>query len=517
MATASRRSRRVGQWQALRPRNADELHGVATRLLGLCLPRTAVMPGSAAPFDYLRATFFDDAPATGRDLVVWASRGGGKTVLGAAATLLDMVFKPGIQVCILGGSFEQSSRMYEQLRAMFDRPVLRELLAAEPTQRQIRLVTGSYAKVLTQSPRSVRGQHVHKLRCDEVDEFQRAIWQAAQMVPRSGECGGRMVRGTVEAISTMHRPLGVMSEVVGSGGSLNGKPGAEGLEELNVVGPRVIRWCVLDVIERCPADRPCEPCPLWADCQGRAKAAAGFLPVDDVIALWRRSSDDAWSSEMMCRRPRQDAAVFRRFDATPGGRHVLAHDDGQNRGDGMFIGGMDFGIRGHFVMLWARVHLAEKAGGAGGAAGAAAPECLVEVLDEYVHSDRTLEENLTAMKRQRSWPVAWLGVDPAGGQRNAQTGRSDIEVLRRAGFRVRDRRSLVADGIERLRRRLDHGTLRIHARCSHLIAAMRTYHFDADRPENPKPVKDGPDHVCDALRYLVVNLEGGGEVRSAGW
>jgi hypothetical protein len=241
--------------------------------------------------------------------------------------------------------------------------------------------------------------------------------------------------------------------------------------------------------------------------------------VEDVIAMWRRSSEDAWSSEMMCRRPRGDATVFRRFDPTPGGRHVIVVDREGAGSEGMWIGGMDFGIRGHFVMLWARVTLNRGAavGGDGRAGGASMEECLVEVLDEYVHSDRTLEENLAMLKRQRGWAVAWVGVDPAGGQRNAQTGRTDIEVLRRAGYRVRDRRSPLVDGIERIRRRLDRGTLRIHARCSQLIAAMQTYHFDADRPEDPTPVKDGPDHVCDALRYLVVNLEAGGAVRSKTW
>ena len=28
-----------------------------------------------------------------------------------------------------------------------------------------------------------------------------------------------------------------------------------------------------------------------------------------------------------------------------------------------------------------------------------------------------------------------------------------------------------------------------------------------------RPVKDGPDHACDALRYLVINMEPSGEVK----
>ena len=35
---------------------------------------------------------------------------------------------------------------------------------------------------------------------------------------------------------------------------------------------------------------------------------------------------------------------------------------------------------------------------------------------------------------------------------------------------------------------------------------MTEYHFDPDRPYSDDPVKDGPDHLCDALRYMLVNL-----------
>jgi hypothetical protein len=42
---------------------------------------------------------------------------------------------------------------------------------------------------------------------------------------------------------------------------------------------------------------------------------------------------------------------------------------------------------------------------------------------------------------------------------------------------------------------------------------MTEYHFDPRHPERDEPVKDGSDHACDALRYMLVNLERGGEVR----
>ena len=47
----------------------------------------------------------------------------------------------------------------------------------------------------------------------------------------------------------------------------------------------------------------------------------------------------------------------------------------------------------------------------------------------------------------------------------------------------------------------------VHRRCGHLIEALETYHFPEDQPESAVPVKDGPDHAVDALRYLVQNLD----------
>ena len=84
-----------------RPSNAHQLHSFVKNVLGFNMPHEVLIEGHASPFSYLCHTFFeseeDNEP---RDCVVWANRGGGKTQLGAIATLLDLIFKPGIQVLI---------------------------------------------------------------------------------------------------------------------------------------------------------------------------------------------------------------------------------------------------------------------------------------------------------------------------------------------------------------------------------------------------------------------------------
>lgn len=485
-----RRTNLLPRLAALEPRTPDELHRFVRVALGLNVPRAPLIPGSSPPFEYLTHAYFEplaaDKNVTNRDAVVWANRGGGKTMLGAAATLLDLLFKPGIQVRVLGGSLEQSSKMHEHLLTLLDRPWFRDLLEGEPTQRRVALINGSRVQLLAGSQRSVRGVRVHKLRCDEVEEFDPDVWEAAQMVTRSGNCGGKRVHGAVEALSTMHRPFGLMSSI--TRGCATHAPGA----------PRLFKWTALDVIERCPSSRDCDACVLWEDCRGQARQAQGFIPVGDLVQQWRRTSRRAWSSEMMCREPEVKDCVYAEFDPK---HHVCEIVPEVERGG--WIGGMDFGLRSPTVMLWARVSQTTDD----------EDRYVLQVIDEYLQTGITLNQHMDAIRLQadlHGWPgVEWLGVDPAGNQRNAHTGISDVRVLRRMGYVVRSRRSTLRDGIERIRRRLDRRTLLIHPRCERLIEAMRCYHFDTEHAQKQEPVKDGPDHLCDALRYMIVNLETG--------
>lgn len=471
----------------MRPTTPSELDRFVRACFGLRLPRRRSGAGrGGGPFDYLRDAYFD-APG---DAVVWANRGGGKTMLGAAATLLDLLFKPGIEVRILGGSLQQAERMHAHLRALLDRPVLRKgggVLATEPTQRRIVMQNGSRAELLACTQRSVRGARVQVLRCDEVEEMDGEVWSAAQMVTRSAVCGGRPVPGRIEALSTMHRPAGLMAQLTRSDTR------------------RLYRWDALGVAARCPASLSCEGCALWGDCGGQAKHADGFVPIEDLLRQRSRVSDRVWDAEMMCRRPVTLEGVYPSFDE---GAHVVAdepwRDRGHGREQGVWWGGMDFGLRCPTVLLWA------WSDGRG-------PDAVLHLAGEYSATDRTLEANLeacdalaTSLGLPRPGDLDRLAVDPAGHQRSGQTGVSDIQLLRRRGCRVVAPRARLRQGLEAVRRRLDRGLIRVHPRCVGLIAALRSYRYDPGRPQREEPLKDGPDHACDALRYLVLAADRAG-------
>jgi hypothetical protein len=282
---------------AARPAGDDALHRWIAAVCRLHVPRRAMCPGHQSPFDYLRASFFDQS-----DLLVWANRGGGKTTLAALACLLDALFKGPLSAAVLAGSFDQSDRLTAQLRALLQP---HETLL-EPRWSRDRLDLGP-ARVLTlaQSERAVRGLRVQKLRCDELALFDRDVWRAAQFVTQSTD----QARGSLEAFSTLHRPGGLMDEVIAAARTSDSDAAAPG-------GFRLLQWCLWEVIERCGPDRSCSRCTLSDDCRGRARQAEGFFRIDDAIAIKARASRPAWESEMLCLRPRAEGLVFEDFRRT---------------------------------------------------------------------------------------------------------------------------------------------------------------------------------------------------------
>lgn len=481
-----------------RPRTRDALHALVREYLGVSVPTRPLIAGHASPFDYLWHAF--EETQLPRDLVVWANRGGGKTFLAAVATLLDLVFKDGIEIRILGGSMEQSKRMHAHLRALFAREPFADMIDGRITETKLRLTNGSEVQLLAQSQTSVRGTRVQKLRCDEVELFDEQVWEAAQLVTREKTCGPAgdpvFVPGSIECLSTMHVPYGIMHALVKDAnrpvfrhehedGSL-----AESTRTL-------FRWGVLDVLGACGDGHACDACPLEPECGGRAKErdaeteGAGHISVSDAVRLKRRVSQATWGAEMLCLRPHRSNCVLPEFDVA---MHVIDRAP-EPTNTWAWIGGMDLGIRAPAVILWAAV----DDGG------------VVRVLDERVVAGVTLEGHVAAVG-ESDWPsLAWIGVDPAGRQRSKQTGISDAQALRKLGVTVRDRRMGVEQGLGLLRARFKPATgpptLYVHRRCEKLIESLEKYRYPADRPESLEPVKDGSDHAVDALRYMIQNLD----------
>ncbi|MHC4678100.1 MAG: phage terminase large subunit family protein [Planctomycetota bacterium] len=460
------------------PRTRMDLKNYVKVFLGIDVPDRQICPDHSSPMDYLWNRFtVDTQRASGaerratNDIIVWANRAGGKTELAAIATLLDCIFKSSCQVRILGGSGEQAGRMYEYLTA-FLRHSFEPFLAGPALKAKCYFLNGSAVEVLTQSATSVRGQHVQKLRCDELELFNEDVFAAAKFTTRS--IAG--INAAMELISTMHRPYGLMHKAV---------------SEAPKSGTPVFRWCVWEVIEKC-LGRSCSQCPLWSDCQGNAKKANGYLKIDDCIAQMQRASRASWEAEMLCKRPSRENVVFDEFDAAV---HVQPIDYDANL---PLYRALDFGFVNPFVCLWIQV---DDAG-------------VVRVIDEYVRSRATIDVHAAEIKNRtpvREEQVAETFCDPAGRSANDVTGTSAIRELRALGIAVRSRRSAILEGVELIRRAIRSGDgksgLIISLRCPRLIEAMQCYHYpESGNAPGELPLKDGLyDHPIDALRYFFIN------------
>ncbi len=481
------------------PQSRADLRHYIQHTLGIAVPDRAVCPGHAAPLDYLWHSFQTDFARRARvngDAIVWANRAGGKTQLAAVATLLDCLFKPKCQVRILAGSARQAAHMYEHLTGFLED--FEDDLRGRPLKNRCRFKNGSNVELLTQSPASVRGHHIQKLRCDEVELFSEEVFAAAQFTTQSKDG----ILATQEIISTMHQPYGLMQKVISqlTGSGAFGEstqrnpplPHAPGRQTEEMYRTALFKWCVWETIEPC-VGRTCSQCPLWTDCGGKARDARGYLRIDDCITQMHRASRAGWEAEMLCRRPSLENVVFGEFDPDV---HVRPVEYDANL---PLYRAIDFGFVNPFVCLWIQVD----------------SDGPVRVIDEYVQRRTTIDAHAAEIKKRTPCPagrVAGTYCDPAGHGRNDVTGTSAVAELRTLGIPTRSCTSSILEGIEHIRRaiRAGDGTskLVISPRCVRLIEALRCYHYPerGAAAAGELPLKDGiHDHPIDALRYFFVN------------
>ncbi|MFT3687040.1 MAG: hypothetical protein QM783_19315 [Phycisphaerales bacterium] len=327
------------------PQTPDALAEFVRKEMGVHVAPSALIDGSDGPLAYLVHSFFEGrftilpdgsvidhnetkTPRPPGDCVVWANRGGGKTFLGAIATALDMIFKPKIEIRILGGSAEQSRRMHEHLRAIFEREQFQHLLDGRSTDTRVRLISGSRRDPLpqrTQRPRRARPET--PLRRGR--PLRRGTLRAAQLVTRSrspipGPWGSEVL-GVIEVLSTMHVPMGMMWTLTRESGRAQKwapppSPGSAGegrgggafdegaklteeaerpphppaqsrghlLPQSREKGARILfKWGVVDSLEPCDLANDCDTCSLKEECGGKAKqrTKGGHMTIRDARAF----------------------------------------------------------------------------------------------------------------------------------------------------------------------------------------------------------------------------------------
>ncbi|GAF97044.1 unnamed protein product, partial [marine sediment metagenome] len=141
------------------------------------------------------------------------------------------------------------------------------------------------------------------------------------------------------------------------------------------------------------------------------------------------------------------------------------------------------------------------------------------VLDTYKAERATIDQHAEYIKKHRLARAEATFCDPAGRNKNDQTGRSDVDEFERAGIPCRyttaARWHEVANGIQLVRSLLNPNKPQIYVIRNEgnraFIADIESY---ANRKVNgiyiDDPIKPQPaDHTMDGLRYFCVNRMAG--------
>ena len=191
-------------------RTEDELRLFVKKAWGVSIPDVQVCPEHTTPWRAFADAYFATSP-----MMIWqASRGfGGKSFLLALLGLTEAAtLKTNVNV--LGGSGEQSGRVLEYIGEFWNHESAPVNLLDGDIKRETRLTWGNKIKALMASQASTRGPHVPRLRLDEIDVMDLAIFDAAMgQTMAQVEDGEIVVPAQTVASSTHHNADGTMTEI----------------------------------------------------------------------------------------------------------------------------------------------------------------------------------------------------------------------------------------------------------------------------------------------------------------
>ena len=473
----------------------DELADLMRAVYRVKVPRKKVCHDHHSPMDFLEAWIYDPPDIS----LVLGPRGGGKSYLAAGATHIDSVCEQ-IDTMVLGGSESQSAQIYNALKEFRDPPGVQQDVIAQFNSDRAIYHNGSTVTYIPASDKSVRGPHVARLRLDEVDEIDPDIRESAM-----GMCMAmRGIAPSVSMTSTYHRVNGPMKDLLerGENGDFP-----------------VFRFCIFEVLERCPDERSganlerCPDCPIVKWChaerdsygQGipKAKRSLGHYTIDSLIQKVKAVSTRVFESDYLCTGPRADGIWFTQFDEASNVSTSAEFDPRLP----VYIS-IDSGVWTGAVFLQVR----ELASG-----------YHVTVFADYLAEGLTAEhagrEILAVVGERCGAAQRFVSTDSAGGARNP-VGPPVIAEYERIGLRGRSGiqqwprySGSVASGLATLEAVVASAdgsvNLKIHPRCRNLIAAFKGYarakraNQWMDYPEDPQhPHED----LIDALRGQLALL-----------
>lgn len=170
------------------PQTDSELYYLVQALWGVTIPRHKVCPDHDAPFDAFADAYFE----RNGSIALWhGSRGlSGKSFM-VSILGITKAFIKGADVNLLGGSLAQSTNIHEHMRNAFGNKNAPVYMIESEGNYLIKLNNRARIRPLTASQKTVRGPHPPFLICDEIDEMDEDILNAAlgQPMPQKNYAG----------------------------------------------------------------------------------------------------------------------------------------------------------------------------------------------------------------------------------------------------------------------------------------------------------------------------------------
>jgi hypothetical protein len=281
-----------------------------------------------------------------RSSVVVGPRGGGKS-FGVSFIEFVMTFIKDFDSLNLGGSELQADQVYQYLCAYVDSdPEWKKLIKGDQHKERTDLIEGNWIRVLAASSKSVRSPHAGGIRNVRGVRVERG---GLLVIDEEAEAEPDIVLSALPTIntarpsvsvrcSTFHNAVGTFADVVDSH------------EEM---GYKLYQWDIFDVAEKCNCVAVCQSSEKCfredhtedyidpedgelkekvlhkAYCGGRAMYASGWIPMEEIEAMWKRMkrNHDKWEVEAMGSRPSTKGFVIKNQTAHAANKTTMTGDE----------------------------------------------------------------------------------------------------------------------------------------------------------------------------------------------
>lgn len=302
--------------------------------------------------------------------VAVANRGGGKSQ-GVSFIEFFLVFIKDYDALNLGGSELQAQGVYNYVQSYIEHDKeFRDMVKGEPAISQTHTKHNAWIRVLTASQKSVRSPHAGGRKRDG------RIAGGILVIDEEAEAAPEIVSAALSTINTAMPSVNVRASTFHNAeGSFK-----EVIENHEEMGYKLYNWDIFDVSEKCDCVDGCqsdEKCfredhfetvvdPVTGEvndklihrayCGGRAMYASGWIPMKEIVKLWKRGKRNhaTWEVEAMGSRPSSKGFVIRDLRAFD--KNITKKTGAEIYETGMPISiTVDWGTRAAGVEVWQQV------------------------------------------------------------------------------------------------------------------------------------------------------------------